>query len=138
MKFHRSHRPPSFASFQSSIKEDVRDRPSASRFAFPLANEGVCTYASMRQMSEGMPTSGPDPKEKEGGADGSEEAGEFSEEQIVENTRWMCEHHPEVFANFRLENLEPDRYPEHRVIADLIRRRASGSLERKNDNSKEE
>lgn len=50
---------------------------------------------------------------------------DVSVEEAVALTRWVCDHYLEFFANFRLETLEPDRFPEDRIIVDLIRRKAA-------------
>ena len=47
----------------------------------------------------------------------------MSDEEIVEETQWMCDHHPEFMAFYSLDQLEPDKYPEHRVIAEFLRNR---------------
>jgi hypothetical protein len=52
-----------------------------------------------------------------------EDEPDLTDEEIVDHTRWMCEHNPEFFAGYTLDNLEPDKYPEHRVIAEFIRTR---------------
>jgi hypothetical protein len=41
------------------------------------------------------------------------------------NVAWLCEMCPEFFDGWKLEDLEPDRFPEHRVVAEFIRRRES-------------
>jgi hypothetical protein len=40
-----------------------------------------------------------------------------------DNVAWLIEACPELFENVRIENLRPDLYPEHAVIAEWLRAR---------------
>jgi hypothetical protein len=47
---------------------------------------------------------------------------------LAEKIAWLCEVCPEFFRNVTEETLDPERFPEHRVLADFVRRRDRTTL----------